>query len=184
MNNIENIRDEIKRYFNPNLINPESKQSILSPSKTFRLDTVEYKQDKADVNWDVTKIVIYDQGINQIIFEFFVNDSSFFYGWINKDNTEFLICAEDIFGGQTVIDLTNRKMSSYSPGVDGFIWRNFQLSQDGKTLATIGCFWACPNEIKLYDFTNPMNLPLSEKKVLDFSAIETNKYWLDNISWI
>jgi hypothetical protein len=180
MNYIDEKRNEIKNFFNPGLIIQDSKESVFSPSKHFRIDKVNYKQDKADVNWEVTKVSIYDLRINQILFDFFINDSSFFYSWIDKGNIEFLICAEDIFGGQTVIDLTNRKMSSYSPGEDGFIWTDFHLSPDGNTLATIGCYWACPNEIKLYDFSDPMNLPLKEIKELEISNSETIKGWIDN----
>ena len=181
MNHIENTRKEIKRYFNQELIIPDSKKSTLSPSKNFRLDTVEYKQDKAELNWEVIKVQIYDLRVNQIIFVFFVNSSEFFYGWIDKENIEYFICAEDIFGGQTIIDLTNRKMSSYSPEKEGFIWCDFHLSPDGKTLATIGCYWACPFEIKIFDFSDPMNLPLKEIKeieLLDNDEIIVG--WIDN----
>lgn len=180
MNHIENTRSEIKRHFNPDLIVPDSKKSELSPSKNFRLDTVVYKQDKVDLNWEVTKVELYDLRLNQVIFDFFVNDSSFFHDWIDKDDIEFFICAEDIFGGQTIIDLTNKKMSSYSSGMDGFIWTHFFLSPDRKILATIGCYWACPNTIKLFDFSNPMHLPLTEIKEFEISNNEIIKGWLDN----
>ncbi|OCX54471.1 hypothetical protein BEL04_09540 [Mucilaginibacter sp. PPCGB 2223] len=55
-------------------------------------------------------------------------------------------------------------MNSYSPGEDGFIWTNFHLSPKGKILATLGCYWACPTVIKLFDFSNPLTLPLKEIK--------------------
>jgi hypothetical protein len=181
MNYIDEKRKEIKKFFDPELIIPNSKDSITSPSKNFRLDTVEYKQNQADINWEVTKVEITDLGTNQMIFNFFVNDSRFFYSWIEKDNIEYLICAEDLFGGQTIIDLTNRKMSSYSPNEDGFIWTDFHLSPDQKILATTGCYWACPYIIKLYDFNNPLLLPLAEIKEIEL--IDNNEIiigWLDN----
>lgn len=180
MNQIENIRNEIRKYFNPKLIIQGSEDSILSPKKNFRIDIVEFRQEKSDVNWEITKVEVRDLSSEQTIFNFFVNESRFFYGWINKNNIEYLICAEDIFGGQTVIDLTNRKMSSYSPGEDRFIWTNFYLSPDGKTLATIGCYWACPSIIKLFDFSNPMELPLKEIEELEISSSEIIKGWLDD----
>jgi len=70
MNYIDEKRNEIKKSFSPGLIIPDSKESVLSPSKHFRLDTVNYKQDKADVNWEVTKVGIFDLRINQILFDF------------------------------------------------------------------------------------------------------------------
>jgi hypothetical protein len=96
------------------------------------------------------------------------------------NGNEYLVCAEDMCGGQTVIDLTNRQMASYSLDEDGFIWAEFFLSPDGKTLATIGCVWACPFEIRIYDFSDPMNLPLPEIKTKDLIGAETIVGWLDN----
>lgn len=110
---------------------------------------------------------IYDQKLNKKIFDFFINDSRFFYVWVTANKVDYLICAEDIFGGQTVVDLTNRKMTGYSPNEDGFIWTDFHLSPDGKTLGTIGCYRACPYEIKLFDFSEPFNLPLKEIKEIE-----------------
>ena len=83
-------------------------------------------------------------------------------------------------GGQTVIDLTERQMASYSPDNDGFIWAEFSLSPDGKTLATTGCVWACPFEMRIYDFQNPMNLPLREIKAIELIDGERFAGWVDN----
>jgi hypothetical protein len=129
----------------------------------------------------LTKVEVYDQNSNTKILDFFVNESRFFYGWLAKNNIDYLICAEDIFGGQTVVDLTNQKIVGFSPNEDGFIWTDFHLSPDGNTLATIGCYWACPYVIKLFDFKNPMNLPLTE--INEIRLLENNEIitcWLDD----
>jgi hypothetical protein len=142
MNHIEEIRADIKDYFDPtNLIEGSVERSI-SPSGNYRLTTSSFSQTKPNCNWVVTKVEIFENKFSEIVFSFF--------------------CAEDIFGGQTIIDLTSKKMESYSPKEDGFIWTDFYLSPDGKYLATIGCYWACPFVIKLFDFTNPLSLPLTE----------------------
>ncbi len=180
-NHIFKIRDEIKEYFDPSRLAKDSEETFESPSGNFRLETSNYSQDKKDVNWDVTKVKVFENRTNEKIFEFFGNDGRFFHEWLNKNETEYLIFAEDLFGGQTIIDLTNRKMESYSPNEDGFIWTDFHLSPDGKTLATIGCYWACPYVIKVYDFQNPMTLPLEELneiELLDADEIITG--WIDN----
>jgi len=181
MNHINKIRAEIKDFFDPKRLAKDSEESFESPNGKYRLETCNYWQDKKDVNWDVTKVEIYDNKSQEKVFDFFGNDGRFFHQWLIKDDTEYLICAEDLFGGQTILDLTNRKMESFSPDEDGFIWTDFHLSPDGKTLATIGCYWACPYVIKIYDFQNPLILPLAELneiELLDADEIITG--WLDN----
>lgn len=179
MNYIDKLRADIKRDFNEETFKKWPTESAESPSKRFRLDATNYLS--IELKWDLTKLEIYDQERNAKLLEFFVNDGQFFYGWGSANSIEYLICAEDIFGGQTVVDLTNAKIAGYSPNEDGFIWTDFHLSPDGKTLATIGCYWAWPYVIKLYDFSDPMNLPLKEIKeikLLDNDEIIIG--WLDN----
>lgn len=179
MNHIEKIRTDILKDFNEKTFEKGESETFFSPSKQFRLDATNFWL--KEPNWDLTKVEIIDQEINEKIFDFFVNDSRFFYGWVTANKVEYLICSEDVFGGQTIVDLTNRKMTGYSPNEDGFIWTDFHLSPDGKTLATIGCYWACPYIIKLFDFTDPMNLPLTEIK--EIQLLQNNEIitsWLNN----
>jgi len=158
-----------------------NKETSGSTTGNFRIELANYHQSKPDVNWDITKVDIFDNRQNKLIFSFFGNDGQFFYAWLQTNGIEYLICAEDLFGGQTVVDLTNRKMSGYSPGEDGFIWTDFYLSPDGKTLATVGCYWACNYVIKLFDFTNPLDLPLTELKEIDLlDNDEMIIGWADN----
>ena len=179
MNYIEKIRAEIKEDFDEQTFQKGDFETFVSPSNKFRLDTTNFWL--KEPNWNLTKVEVYELISNEKLFDFFINESRFFYGWLTKNNIDYLICAEDIFGGQTVVDLTNRKMVGYSPKEDGFIWTDFHLSPDGKTLATIGCYWACPYVIKLFDFTDPMNLPLPEIK--EIQLLQNNEIitaWLDN----
>jgi hypothetical protein len=167
MNHIEEIRADIKTYFDPSNLIEDSVETSVSPSGNYRLDTSYFKQTKPNCNWSVTKVEIFDNKSNEIAFSFFCNDDQFFHSWLNQGDTEYFICAEDIFGGQTIIDLTKKIMESYSPNEDGFIWTDFHLSPDGNYLATIGCYWACPFVIKLFDFRNPLSLPLTEIKEIE-----------------
>ena len=181
MNHIENMRAEIKKYFDPESFTEGSKEMFGSGNGNFRIELATYYQSKPDVNWNITKVDIFDNTQDEIIFSIFCNDDQFFYSWLQTNEIEYLICAEDLFGGQTVVDLTNRKMAGYSPGEDGFIWRDFHLSPDGKTLATIGCYWACNYVIKLFDFTNPLDLPLPElKEIALLGNDEIITGWADN----
>jgi hypothetical protein len=179
MTHIEKIRFDIKNDFDETIFKKGDNKTYISSSGKFRLDTTNYWC-KAP-NWNLTKVEIFEQLTSEKFFDFFSNDDFFFFSWLKKDDKEYIVCAEDLFGGQTVIDLMDKKMASYSTGDDGFIWTDFHLSPDGKKLATIGCFWACPYVIKIFDFTSPLILPLKELKeieLLDNDEIIIG--WVDN----
>jgi len=179
MNLIDNVRADIKKDLDENIIQKGDFASFLSLSKRYRLDATTLWS--TGLKWELTQVEIYNQITNERLFNFFINDSSFFHGWLIKHDIEYLVCAEDIFGGQTVVDLTNVKMAGYSPGEDGFIWTDFHLSPNGKILATIGCYWACDSEIKLFDFSDPMTLPLKEIKRIELLGNdEIILRWLDD----
>jgi hypothetical protein len=181
VNYIETIRNDIKKDLDENIYQEEDFDTFLSPNGQFRLDAIIFSNKTYWSSYSITKVEIYDNKLNEKLFDFFVNESRFFYGWLTSNNIDFLICAEDIFGGQTVVDLTNKQMTGYSPNEDGFIWADFHLSPDGKILATIGCYWACPAVLKLFDFSNPMNLPLREIQEIELlDNDETILGWLDN----
>lgn len=179
MNYIDKIRTEIKKDFDEKTFQKGDMETFLSPNGQFRLEATNFWSKTP--NWDLTKVEVYNQKLNEKMFDFFVNESRFFYGWVTTNNIDYLICAEDIFGGQTIVDLTNKKMNGYSPNEYGFIWTDFRLSPNGKILATIGCYWACSYVIKLFDFSDPLNLPLREIKeiaLLDNDEIIVS--WFDN----
>ncbi|UPK67327.1 hypothetical protein [Chitinophaga filiformis] len=176
MNYIEEIRAGLKEIFNQRITEIES-EIFISPSENFRLEaTMLYDQ-----KYVITRAQIYQQSTNEKIFDFLINEDRILYSWVEKKNIEYMICAEDLFGGQTIIDLTNRKMVSYSPKTDGYIWTNFHLSPNGNLLATIGCIWGGPYYMKIFDFTNPMVLPLPEIKEIDLlDNDEEIIKWIDN----
>lgn len=181
MNAISKVREDISEFFEPNGLLQDSHETSISPSKNFRLETSVYSQSTKDLDWEVTKVELFENSTNKEIFSFFANTSDFFHAWLEKENLEYLVCAEDLFGGQTIIDLTNRKMASYSPGNDGFIWTAFYLSPDGNKLAAVGCYWGCNYDIKIYDFKSPLDLPLVELN--EFELLGNNEEisrWTDN----
>lgn len=178
MNHIEEIRKEITTYLDLNSKIKDSKSTINSPTKKYRVETSEYKQTKPDTNWEVTKVEIFDHPTGEKLFSFFSNWGTFFHGWATKNNVDYLLCAEDIYGGQTVIDLTNKKIESYSPGEDGFIGTDYYISPNAEVLGVVGCYWACPYVIKFYKFDKPMQLPLTE-----FYEVELKENLDEKISW-
>jgi hypothetical protein len=179
LNFIDKVRTDIQNGFDEKMFQKGNLETFFSPSKEYRLDTTNFHS--KELNWNLTKVEVYKQSNSEKIFDFFINDDQFFYGWLKKNSIDYLICAEDIFGGQTIVDLTNLKISGYSPNKDGFIWTDFNLSPNGEILATIGCYWACPFIIKLFDFSKPLTLPLTEIK--EIRLLENNEIivgWLDN----
>jgi hypothetical protein len=173
VNNIDKVRNSLKEHFKEVTIDEKSKETVFSPSRKYRVDTF--------INGCYTFVKIYNEILNERIFEFIVNEDTLRHSWAITNEIEYLICAEDIYGGQTIIDLTNKKIEGYSPQVEGFIWTDFFLSPDGTKLATIGCFWACPFVVKIYDFTDPLKLPLRELQEIELlDNDEVIVEWIDN----
>jgi len=176
MNYVEEIRAGLKETFDQRIKEVDG-ETFISPSGNFRLEANELYDQK----YAITRAQIYQQSTNEKIFDFLVNEDRILYSWLEKNNTEYIICAEDLFGGQTVIDLTNKNMASYSPKTDGYIWTNFHLSPNGNLLATKGCIWGGPYFMKIFDFTTPMLLPLPAVKEIDLlDNDEEIICWIDN----
>lgn len=55
---------------------------------------------------------------------------------------------------QTLVNLQTGKKRS-APKGDEFCWADAKLLSDGTTLLVEGCYWACPYEYRLVDFSNP-----------------------------
>jgi hypothetical protein len=179
MNHIDEIRNEIQLYFNPDNVIEDSQEVLFSPNKKYRVETTSFRQEKPNCNGEATKVEVYQTDNSSLLFSFFVNEGTFFHSWVTKSNVDYLLCAEDLWGGQTVINLTNKKMSSYTANDDGFIWTKHLLSPDESLLAVFGCFWGSAYFIIVYHFDDPMLLPLKiayEPNWTGYDILE----WLDN----
>src|SRR5436190_17861690 len=179
MNYIDKIRSEIQEYVNLEKVLEDGQETVYSPSQKFRVETKSYKQEKPGCNLEATKVDVYRGDSSDLMFSFFVNEGTFFHSWVTKNNVEYLLCAEDLCGGQTVIDLTNKKMSSYTTDDDGLIWIKHLLSPDEKLLAVFGCGWGTAFFITVYHFDDPMQLPLRiayEPTWTGYDILE----WIDN----
>ena len=181
MNHIDTKRAELQSIYDVSTLVEDSEEVIFSPTRNFRLETACYLVPKTFGNWQITKVTVFHSASNETLFTFLSNDERFFHNWAIKDDHEYLLCAEDIYGGQTIIDLTAREMSGYSPNEDGFISTVYHMSPDGALLLTSGCYWACPYAIKLFDFSNPLVLPWRELRTLDNN--EDVLGWINNTSF-
>ncbi len=179
VNRIEEVRNETHRYFNPDNKIENSQETIFSPDGNYRIETTAFRLDQPDHNSEATKVEIYDESTLSPLFSFFVNEGTFFHSWIKKGSIDYLLCSEDLCGGQTVLDLTNKVMSSFTANEDGFIWTKHLLSPNEKLLAVMGCGWGTETFIIVYHFDQPMELPLQiafEPKWTGYDIIE----WVDN----
>lgn len=116
--------------------------------------------------WDVTKGVVTDLNGN-VIAEVKRNYSHFWHCYVEHPNGhQYLLCGED-YQGQTVVELDTGKRVDYLPPEAekgcGFCWISCEFQPDGVELVVEGCYWACPCERVIHDFSNPMQLPYQEK---------------------
>lgn len=180
VNHIDAFRADLQAQRRMHAFEPGPAEHTVSPSGRFWLVAMPFSS--AETRQELARIEVYQTGAADSLVELWVNDSHAFFGWVNAHGSEYLLCAEALLGGQTVVDLTSRQVASYAPpDQDGFIWTEFHLSPDGRTLAACGCYWACPYVIKLFDFTAPLALPLPEIQEIELlDNDEALLGWLDN----
>lgn len=123
-----------------------------SPSGKYRLEAL--CSDKADQVW----FALYGLNETTPFCGFHVEDSRGIHAFVQVGEDEYFLAATEQCGGQSVVDLTRRKWAN---AIDegGFIGWEYFLSPDGKYLAVSGCFWACPWQIMVFDFSQPLSVP-------------------------
>ncbi len=179
-NKIKIIRGQTIAALCPDLLNHDTTETFISPSKSFIAKVTEYPGDIRSA-----QLEILNAKTSQQLQLLYTNDTCF-HSWVAKDGVEYLICAEDLCGGQTIVDLTNNKLSSFSLGnPDGFIWTNHYLSPKENLFAVVGCGWGSPHFVAVYKFDNPMDLPLQEVYELKWTGQGVNEFieWVDNDSF-
>lgn len=160
---IKNIEDAI--IFRPENSHVEQREIHLSPSNDYKLVVTPYSDPGGGSGR--TQGLIYQNGSDIPIAEVRRNYGVFPHAWVegHRNGNSYLICGED-YQGQTVVELNTTKRIDYVPDGArkgwGFCWGSIHPSPDGQMLAVEGCFWACPWEIRVYDFADPMNHPLAE----------------------
>jgi hypothetical protein len=178
MNSIEIVRQESSRFFSLGT-RISDREIFLSPTGQFRAEATGYSYSGSEGNIEILKIEVFDNKKEILQFSFLVNEGTFFHSWITKNQQQYLICAEDLCGGQTIIDLTNTKMSSYTTSDDGFIWTKHLLSPNNELLAVFGCSWGSSFFLTVYRFDNPMDLPLKVVYNPSWTGYDVIE-WIDN----
>jgi hypothetical protein len=159
LNEIQRIRDRLQQQLNSKLAIEHEHSEELSPCGRYRLVTDSFATVDSPATSDLVVAVVHERETNEIAATILRNDSRLFYAWINRDGHDYLLFPEDL-EGQSIVDVTERRIEGFADKDGGFIWTEFHPSPDKSQLAIIGCYWACPYQVTVYDFRDPMNLPL------------------------
>ena len=95
------------------------------------------------------------------------SDCQFFFGWAegHANGHDYLLCGEHLYG-QTVIELDTGHRVDFitEDGRDenSFICTDYYPSPDRRFIVVGGCYWACPFDLVICRFANPMALPWIE----------------------
>lgn len=110
-----------------------------------------------------------------------IHDDGDFYKLIeHSDRNEYLIFRIDLYG-YSVLNLSTLQDFHYIPSGsfpegETFIWTDVFYNRKNNMLAVSGCYWACPYETMLLDFSQPMKGPGELIRVQKCLAQSTASY--------
>lgn len=149
------LLQKIKRFMMPDpdrwseeRLDPKATTEEMSPSGKYRLVTRYYNQGKG--YWSYSRGTVY-RG-DELVCDVKRNYSTFHHNFVTKNGQEWLITGRK-YMGQTIVNLDTA--TEYENNDGSFCWSSARLSPDENMLVVEGCHWACPYEVKLFDFTDP-----------------------------
>lgn len=110
-----------------------------------------------------------------------INDDGEFYKIIeHSDGNLYLIFRIDLYG-YSVLNLSTLRDFHYIPSGsfpegETFIWTDVFYNRKNNMLAVSGCYWACPYEIMLLEFSHPLTEPGELIRVQDCLAHSAASY--------
>jgi hypothetical protein len=158
-NEIRTVREAIDRGLASARPCPEERFSELSPCGRYRLEVEGYATADLPDHASILVAVVREVASGAVVATVRRNDTRCFHAWVSREGHDYLLLPEDL-EGQTVVDLTTGRVEGFSSPEDAFIWVEFHPSTDASRLAVVGCYWACPYQVTVYDFRDPMSLPL------------------------
>ena len=150
-------RGKIEALFSDNNRLEDTVRKELSTKGKYKLEIAQYKI--SEKGWNYSRgivrrddTIIADVKRNYCQFPFLLVEE-------HPNGHDYLICGED-YQGQTVVELdTGKRLDHLSDDADqgfGFCWRGYAFDKDSSILTVEGCYWACPDEFRFYDFSAPM----------------------------
>ncbi len=179
-NHIEEVRQRIRAVFSEQNVIPGASSEFISPNEKYEVRQQVYKQAFDELSWNVSRITVLDSKSNLII-SLLIDDDSFFHHWILTNAGEYLLCAENLCGGNSVLNLENGNITSFSDGTDGFIFAGYHPSPDLTHMAILGCFWGGPYCVRVFDISNIELLPWP--MILEIQLKDEERedvIWVDN----
>lgn len=175
----ETLREAFNERFGTMSPVADSVEIHHSPSGRYALETSEWSN--GDGRWNYSRGVVSEIGSTGLVADVRRNYSHFWHAWVSQGSREYLVCGED-YQGYSVIDLARGVIATHFPpeGFDGrgFCWTAAHPSPDGLLLAVEGCYWACPYELVIVDFRDPLELPL--RKIARFDELDAVTGWNGN----
>lgn len=172
-------RAEFEAQFARATVIPETRSTVFSPCRRYRLDVEEYAPETRRLGYSRGTVTRCSDGA--VLADARRNYPRFWHAWVMRSDGEYFLFGED-YQGYSVLNLGDGTLETHFPeagyGGAGFCWAQVTPSPDGQTLAVEGCVWACPYQLALVDFANAMALPLRTLALIDDLAHVS--HWLDN----
>ncbi len=160
-------RGSIDKFFLPENAQTAHQTAHKSPSGKYTLLVTPYFTKKG--SWSYTLGEVYrveSEGAEPVkVAEVRRNYGSMIEFWVESHpltGNDYLVTGED-YQGFTVVNLTTGKVTSHIPddAFEGHGWcpvvfQHFPMPDTSKVVLKVsGCYWACPYEVRLYDFSDP-----------------------------
>ncbi len=158
---------------------PGSGEELAAPNGQYTIRQTGYQET------GVSKIEVFDRE-KRLVASFLIDDDRFFHHWILAGEKEYLLYAENMCGGISVLNLKTGEIQSYSDGTDGFICAQYYPSPDLTRIAVTGCYWGSPYFARVFDITDiealpwPMIIELRHKH--DYEEDGDDVSWFDDKS--
>lgn len=176
-------REGVNDHFAPENAQLDKQSTQPSPSGRYVLVITPYHT-KAG-GWDYTlgeifRTPVFPETARVKIAEVRRNYGDMWQCWVEGHRLtgqDYLLTGED-YQGHTVVNLTTGVVSSHIPAeaFEGFGWCMVSaevmggLAEGLVLLKAEGCYWACPYEYRIYDFSNPDSEDVFEKGLPELTA--------------
>ena len=140
-------------------------------AQDFSLVILHYRDDRRKVSlpygWDCFLYRLVN-GRGEVLYETVgYEDDGVFFDWIEHSNGKrYLVFRKELYG-YSVLDVDALRDYHFFPeeslrGGETFIWTGTHYNRKTDLLVVEGCFWACPSDLLVVDFSDPARVPYPE----------------------